>query len=424
MNLLVLSPWFPCPPDNGSRLRAFHLLRQLAARHRVRVVTGRQTDRQGGDAPTDDDLRAQLGCESVVSVAWRWHGEEEKGGSARALRALLSPTPRSILETDNAPLRAAVDAEYARQPDAVLALELGSAPFVPPANGAAWMPPVVLDQVEMSGLAQARADAASARTWLRAGLTAWKSDRYWRQAVRRFAALTTVSEDEACAVRSVVGEPEGGAPPVVVVPNGVDVSSYRRGASGVAPVAGRLLYNGALGYGPNRDAVLWFVREMLPRVAEQAPDAHLVVSGRADNVDEEARSVLSANQRVHLTGFLPDLRPALDAACVCVVPLRAGGGTRLKILEAFAAGLPVVATTRGAAGIGAEHGRHLLLADTPDQIVASVAQLLHQPGEAASLAREARRLVEKHYDWPALAGSLSDLLERVAATAKKKAKPD
>ncbi len=421
MNLLALSPWFPAPPDNGSRLRAFHLLRRLAARHRVRLVAGRQTDRMGDDAPTDDDLRDLLGCESVVSVPWRWHQKSGEAGSS--LRALLSPTPRSILETGNPLLQAAVCAEFARPTDAVLALELGIAPFVPSASHAAAGPPIVLDQVEMSGLTQARHDATSPRARLRAGLTGWKSDRYWRRAVRRFAALTTVSDEEARAVRTVVGEPQSGAPPIVVVPNGVDVSSYQRGASGVAPVPGRLLYNGALGYGPNREAVLWFTREMLPGVAEQSPGAHLVVTGRVDNVDEETRSALcgGANGRVHLSGFLPDLRPALDASQVCVVPLRAGGGTRLKILEAFAAGLPVVATTRGAAGIRAEHGRHLLLADTPDEFVASVARLLQRPSEAAFLAREARRLVEERYDWPSIASGLSDLLERVAETKESEA---
>lgn len=420
MNLVVLSAWFPCPPDNGSRLRAFYLLRHLAARHRVRLVAGRQTDRQGDDAPSDDDLRALLGCESAVSVAWRWHQEGQRG----ALRALLSPTPRSILETDNPPLRDAVRAHLALPTDAVLVLELGMAPFLPPASARTGaMPPVVLDQVEMSGLTQARHDAPNARARLRAGLTGWKSGRYWQRAVRRFQAVTAVSDEEACAVRRVVGEPQSGAPPVVVVPNGVDVASYQRGASGVAPVPGRLLYNGALGYGPNREAVLWFVREMLPRVALASPGAHLVVTGRTDDVDQETRSALcaAANGQVHLTGFLPDLRPALDAAQVCVVPLRAGGGTRLKILEAFAAGLPVVATTRGAAGIGAEHGRHLLLADTPDDIVAGVARLLQRPVEAASFAREARRLVEERYDWPAIASGLSDLLERVAAKKESEA---
>jgi glycosyltransferase involved in cell wall biosynthesis len=416
MNLFVLSPWFPYPADNGSRLRAYHLLRNLNAQgHRIRLVAGRQTDRQGEDGPTDDDLRVHLGCESVVSAAWHWH-QKGQGGPTGALRALLSPTPRSILETDNPALRKAMNAGYAQPTDAVLALELGSAPFVPPVNGKQGVsPPVVLDQIEMSGPVQARHDAVNVRARLRAGLTVWKSDRYWRRAVRRFAALTTVSDDEACVVRGVIGEPHSGAPPVVVVPNGVDVSSYQRGASGVAPVPGRLVYNGALGYGPNREAVLWFVREMLPRIADQVPQAHLVVTGRTDDVDAQTRSVLDADERVRLTGFLPDLRPALDAAQVCVVPLRAGGGTRLKILEAFAAGLPVVATARGAAGIQAEHGRHLLLADTPDEIVSGVARLLQRPDEAASLAREARRLVEEHYDWPAIASGLSDLLERVAA---------
>jgi glycosyltransferase involved in cell wall biosynthesis len=223
-------------------------------------------------------------------------------------------------------------------------------------------------------------------------------------------AVTAVSDEEAKSVRQVIG---GDSPPVVVVPNGVDVAQFRRGGSGVPVVPGRLLYNGALSYGPNREAVCWFAREVLPAVVARVPEAHLVVTGRHDNVVDIEE--LRANPRIRLTGFLPDLRPALDASLLAVVPLRRGGGTRLKILEAFAAGLPVVSTTCGARGIHAASGRHLLLADTPDDIAGAVVRLLQRPDEAASLAREARRLVEEHYDWPAIASGLSDLLERVAA---------
>jgi hypothetical protein len=326
-----------------------------------------------------------------------------------ALAAHLSPTPRSIQDTDNPRLRVALADQLRKPTDVILALELGMAAFLPPATPG--VPPAVVDQVEVSGQALAVASAGSAREGLRHRLTQVKSDRFWRRVLRACCrAVTAVSNEEAEAVRQVIG---GDGPPVVVVPNGVDVSSYRRGASGTAPISGRLLYNGALGYGPNRDAVSWFVREMLPRIANQAPAAHLVVTGRTDDVDEETCSVLHADPRVQMTGFVPDLRPVLDQANLCVIPLRQGGGTRLKILEAFAAGLPVVSTTRGAAGIEAEHGHHLLLADTPEDLAACVVRLLQKPDEAMRLARAARHLVEVRYNWPDIAGLLSQLLEQV-----------
>jgi hypothetical protein len=160
-----------------------------------------------------------------------------------------------------------------------LALELGMAPFVP---GAVPVP-VVLEQVEVSGMEQA-CRAARGAVRLRHRLTTWKARRYWRRALRRYAALTVVSEEEAAAVRHVLG-PTPGGPAVEVVPNGVAVSSYRKRTtashrSDVARVVpGRLIYNGSLSYAPNLDAVRWFAAEILPRIVLQVPEAHLVVTG-------------------------------------------------------------------------------------------------------------------------------------------------
>lgn len=395
-DLLILSTWYPYPPDNGSRLRAFHLIRELAKRHRIRLVAGLQDDvakRYGTELP---DALGEF-CLEVVAVPWQWYAPENGGG----LRSLLSLTPRSIVETDNPALRAAVAAQLVKPTDAVLAMELGMAPFVPVVS-----PPVVLDQVEVSGLERSRQSAQGAAR-VRAGMTLWKACRYWRQALRRYAALTAVSEEEAEAVRGMLGTDKG-VPPVVVIPNGVEVTAYQRAAGNAVP--GRLLYNGALSYAPNREAVRWFAAEILPLVAQQAPEAHLVVTGKNDTLDIDD---LRANPRIRLTGFLEDLRPILDTAALCVVPLRSGGGTRLKILEAFAACLPVVATTRGAAGLEARDGEHLVLADTPEAFASAVVRLLREPEGAEQIARRARRLAETRYDWTSIAAGLSDLLETV-----------
>lgn len=408
MNLLVLSPWFPYPPDNGSRLRAFYLIREMARRHRVRLVTGVQEDVACGPG---DEIPGALRdcCAQIVAVPWRWHGPEGAGP-----RALFSLTPRSIADTNNAEMNAAIAAALAEPTSAVLAFELGIAPLIPPIAGK-HAPPIVLDQVEVSGLTRAR-ETARGRARLRAGLTEWKAHRYWRRALRRFACLTAVSEEEAGAVRRVVG---GETPPVVVVPNGVNTASYRRTSGRGVP--GRLLYNGALAYGPNLDAVRWFADEILPRIVRGVPEAHLVVTGRCENLPIED---LRANPRVHLTGFLPDLRPTLDEAVACVVPLRSGGGTRLKILEAWAAELPVIATGVGAAGLDARDGEHLLLADTPENLADAAIRLLREPERIGTpLARRARGLAEQRYDWSAIGARLSDLLESAAATSGKKHTP-
>jgi glycosyltransferase involved in cell wall biosynthesis len=405
MNLLVLSPWFPFPPDNGSRLRAFHLIRVLAEQgHRIRLVAGVQEDSPSGPIPEPlQDL-----CDEVIAIPWRWYDGGTRTGRWGAARAALSHVPRSVREADNPGLREAVARAWQnRSTDAVLAFELGIDPFLPEEGGGT---PVVLDQVELSGLERAYRTAKSVPRRLRHRLAWSKGARYWGKRLRRYSALTAVSTAEVDIVRRVLGRE---TPPVHLLPNGVPVDAYPpRIRERIVP--GRLIYNGALTYGPNRDAVYWFVQEILPRVVEQVPEAHLVVTGRCEARDA---ATLASNPRVRLTDFLPDLRPALLEAAACVVPLRTGGGTRLKILEAWAAGVPVVATSVGAAGLEGEDGTHYRRADTAEALAKATVTLLQDSVHAEGLARKARALVTARYDWAALGGQLAGMLETLTHRA-------
>lgn len=394
--LLVVSPWWPYPADNGSRLRAFFLLRELAKTYRVRLVAGAQAD-----SPAETPAPLAALCESVARVPWVWH---DGGASGGGLRALLSPVPRSVLETPNPAFTAAIEKELGRGPAAVLAMELGSDAYLP---DGAFRLPVVLDQAEVSGLVRAAETASGWKAKARAGLTWAKGARYWGSRLRRYAAVTAVSEAEADAVRGVIG---ADGPPVVVIPNGTDVRAYTPRDAG-RTVGGRLIYNGALTYGPNRDAVRWFASAILPKIAARVPEAHLLVTGRYGEGDADGLDPA----RVRLTDFLPDLRPTLAESAVCVVPLLGGGGTRLKILEAWAAGVPVVATTVGAAGLDGIDGTHLLLRDDADAFADAVVSLLTDSARGATLAENARRLAESRYDWTAVGATLTGLLTRVGA---------
>lgn len=395
MRLLIVSPWFPYPPDNGSRLRAWHLIQRLAAHHEVRLVVGCQDDAIGRTLPLD--LPATI-------VPWHWHTPGATG-KAGAVRALLSTTPRSILETPNPVFVAAIERELTQSPDAVLAMELGSDAYLP----THFPCPVVLDQVELSGLEHAWKSAPTPRERLARWLTYQKGIGYWRRRLARYSLLTAVSQSEAEAVERLSGKA------AQVVPNGVATREYTC-RSTTAGVPGRMIYNGALSYAPNKEAVLWFVEAILPKIVEQVPDAHLVVTGRA----ESAPDTLKTHPRVLLTGFLPDLRPALAEAQVCVVPLRAGGGTRLKILEAWAAGLPTVATRIGAAGLeGGHDGDHLFLADVPTVFAEKTVALLRCATKRQVLASNARALVEARYDWDVIVEGLSEALQRVVQPTRR-----
>lgn len=392
MKLLALTTWHPYPPDNGARIRAWNLLKRLAERHSVRVVAGRQPD-----APASVPSEVSGRFERFYSVDWEWH-EGGKGGRLGDLKALLSPVPRSIAETPNPEMVEVIEAEINRKPDLVLVLQMGMDAYLP-----ALPPkvPAVLEEVEITLW-----DQAAASGGLRAKLTRDKAHAYWKKRLARYDAVTVVSEAEAAAVRALLG---GNVPPVTVVPNGVDIDALSLDRT---PEPATLLYNGSLTYGPNKDAVRWFVAEILPKIRQVIPNAKLVVTGK---VPDDCRD-LAQISGVCLTGYLDSLNEVLSTAMVCVVPLRAGGGTRLKILEAWAAGVPVVSTTVGAAGLdGSNDGKHLLLADDAETFAVRTIELLENPARCRSLADAGKSLARERYGWNALADQLDAVLTGVVA---------
>jgi glycosyltransferase involved in cell wall biosynthesis len=407
LRILILSVWWPFPPDNGSRLRAYHLIKELARQgHRIRLVAGIQTDIQEAVA---DGIPKELTdlCVEIKAVPWIWY-EKGKFGPVGALRALFSDTPRSVLETPNPLLRDTI-AEQLRQPtDAIIAMEIGMDAHLP---AIPTRIPTILDQVELSGMERTYREANNIEGRLRTGMTYWKGVRYWRKRLSRYPILTTVSELEAEAVRGVVGP----GPKIRVIPNGVDIGSFPAEPP-LRRNTGQLLYNGALTYLPNYEAVHWFAEAILPKIRETVPAARLVVTGR---YTPKAAGTLLQNPDIQLTGFLPELQSTLAMSMAAVVPLRAGGGTRLKILEAFAAHLPVVATTIGAAGLGVESGKHLLLADTAEEFARATIQVLTNENIAERLAANARHLAEQQFDWRAIGGTLANVIEEAIVQAKK-----
>jgi glycosyltransferase involved in cell wall biosynthesis len=195
--------------------------------------------------------------------------------------------------------------------------------------------------------------------------------------------------------------------PVSVIPTGVDTTYFTpqpQDPSG----ARRLVFTGSMDWLPNEDAVLYFCREILPIIREAEPDVTFTIVGRSPT---PAVRRLAEDPSVEVTGRVKDVRPYLAASAVYVVPLRIGGGTRLKIFEAMSTGRSVVSTTIGAEGLPAEDGRHLLLADGPQVFAQSVIRMLRDVPARTRIEREARALVAGHYDWEAAAMQLEHALE-------------
>lgn len=397
MKILFLSAWFPYPPDNGSKIRVYNLLRALGERHQVTLLTFAAA----GEGNEVGALRPYCQVGGVVpAVPFR-------PTRARALLGFLSPTPRSVLDTYSREMAGLVDAHLLREPfHLVIASELGTAPYALRAPAV----PRLVEDVEVGVIREAYTGAATGARRLRSGLTWAKHRRYIARLLPQFTACTVVSDAERGHLRELAPGYEA----VHVVPNGVDLDWLQVG--GAEPTADTLVFHGALTFHANRDAMAYFLGDIWPRVRSQRPQASLKITGRTDGVD---LSSLPLGNGVTLTGYLPDVRPAVAVAWACVVPLRVGGGTRVKILEAMALGTPVVATSKGAEGLAVTSGDDILIADDPEEFAAQTSRLLGDPALRGRLSAAGRRLVEERYGWSAIGAQFTRLVESLTAVPRE-----
>ena len=392
MKILFLSTWFPYPPNQGSRTRAYHLLRELARRNEVGLVTF-------GDnfvRPEWMDHLQDL-CALVEVVPENPFALDPR----RAALGWFSSLPRSVY-AGGSPEMAAVVRRVARdwKPEAVLAMTYVMAPYALGVPASRRVMDVDNLMAHMLGEDVRRTEWGPQR--LRRTIAARKFRHYERELYPRFDLSLVTSQLDVMRLRTYVPIRPG---QVGCVPNGVDIEHYR--PTPAAELPDSLVFPGALTYEANRDAMTSFVREILPGVVQQVPTARLTITGSTEGVD---LSDLQVNGHVTFSGYQDDIRPILTGSAVCVVPLRKGGGTRLKILEAMALGTPVVSTPKGAEGLDVVHGRHLMIAETPEEFTAATVSLLRHRGLRDHLSGNARELVEQYYDWSKIGNELSRLI--------------
>jgi glycosyltransferase involved in cell wall biosynthesis len=432
VKILILSPYPPYPPYGGGTMRIYHLIRGLAARHEVTCLTF---------APDEAAERA-LGPLRAVCRVLVVRGPQPRGTLRRAWTTLASPLPDMALRNASrayaGALRQLLGAESF---DIIQAESIEMAGYLQIADcrlqiadsanaktaRQPHVPSLILDQFNAEYLLQKRAaltalrsivgqsaiyNLKSAMRGLAGGgysLVQWlKLARYERRTLRGADAVAAVSEED----RRILIRLQPAAR-IGVVPNGVDTAHFSRAAlrgERAGPLslgANTLVFSGTLDFRPNVDAVLWFAREALPRIRARRPDARLLVVGKRPAPDLRA---LAEQGALTLTGEVPDARPYIAGAMVYVVPMRIGGGVRLKLLEALSLEAPVVSTEMGAEGVAGLHGgEHCLLADDPAGFAAAVLRLLDDPALGQRLGMAGRELARERYDWAAIMPRLEAL---------------
>lgn len=403
MRLLYFAAHQMWPLTSGNRLRDYCLARELAKRASVTFVEMCHP----GEKPSGPLSNCVF--DEIISL--------KKGVSytpGKIVRGLVGPTPLTVLnyfQTQSASLLANLLAR--RRFDTVQIEGVHLSNYLPVIQAAPKRPAILIDWQNIESELMWRY-SESTSFWpkrILARRTAMLLQRTEMMLLERWEMHTVVSERER---RKLLGRCPSAH--VHVIPNGVDtnffstsqISEMRRNTQAPIPKPS-ILFVGSMDYHANIDGVTWFGREIWPEIAKRHPELEFVIAGRHPSKAVQAL----ASERIRVTGTVEDVRPFYASALAVVVPLRVGSGTRLKILEAMAAGVPVVSTRLGAEGIDAIPNVHLLLADDRAGMVAAIDQTTSSPLRTR-LALAARDFVVNHYDWSFVGEKLYQLHRELA----------
>lgn len=438
MKLLFLTPQLPYPPHQGTTLRNYNILRVLAPRHEIHLLSFGVTAQLLGSPLNELCARIEIAAPPSRSM------------TRRAFETLFQPLPdmaRRLASPELARKFAALVRETAYDVVQIEGIEManfwlqaggstlkGSASssagtrghgstgvlvhqkqtvFVAESdrkNPHSLQPPTILfDDHNAEWTLQHSAyetDRRRPRRW-HAALYSWiqfnKLKRFEREVCLAADAVVAVSAQDAEAIAALDPRIQP-----IVIPNGVDVEAYVPSDEVCAKPLAELgvVFTGKMDFRPNIDAAVWFADEILPLLRHEIPLAHVSFVGQKPSPQVLA---LRARPGVAVTGFVPDTRPYIADAAVYAVPLRMGSGTRLKVLEALAMGKAIVSTSLGVAGIECQNGRDLLIADTAPEFARALASLLRDKSRARELGMNARRLAQERYDWRKLVPKFEEI---------------
>ena len=417
MKLLFLTPQLPFPPRQGTTIRNFNLIRWLAQHHTIDLLTFLAP----GETLHADNPLHQL-CRRIASVE-----QPQRSTLVRARDTLLTSAPDMALRLESPQMHTLVQQWTAEEPYDILQIEgielaqygrrvAGAAKGSGAAIGSG--PAVIFDDHNCEYLLQQRnalTDLHNPRRWVAAGysLVQWQKLRRYEAATVQLADATiAVSTADRVALTAVAADAA-----ITVAPNGIDPLDYDPDAA-LHPGAEspRLVFTGKMDYRPNIDAVLWFAQAVLPLVAAAEPAVRFQIVGMNPH---RRLDPLRSNPHVEIVGAVDDVRPYIYGAAVYVIPMRVGGGTRFKALEAMASGAAIVSTSLGVEGIGVATEQQMLLADAPEPFAAATLRLIADLRADGKLRRclgaTARAFVAEYYDWRQIVPRLEAVYDQVIA---------
>lgn len=401
MRILWLNAGLLLPLDKGGKLRTWHLLRHLSRRHDISYLSFSEPSQNAADIRGMGEVASE-----VVTIP----RTDPPKGTVRfytdAARYLLDPAPYAVAKYRAGTYRDALERLVRdRRFDAVVC------DFLPPiVNLPAALPcPAILftHNVEAEIWRRHTENATNPVTRFLLGEQWRRMLRFERAALERFDLVLCVSD----ADRHTFGRlyPDALKAPAHVVKTGVD-TDYFAPMTARASRPAHLVFTGSMDWLPNEDGMQYFVREILPRIRQVEPQTTLSIIGRAPT---PAVKRLAELPGIEVTGRVDDVRPHIADGSVYIVPLRIGGGTRLKIFEAMSMAKAVVSTTVGAEGLPVTHGHDIVIADEPARFAQTVVHLIRDAELRGRIETEARRLVVDRYDWSAVAEDFEDALTRL-----------
>jgi polysaccharide biosynthesis protein PslH len=393
MKILWVKTDFLHPTDRGGQIRTLEMLKALHRRHEIHYVTF--DDGRNAEGPR----RSGEYCTRAYAVRHSVPPRRSLQFAGQLLHGLISELPVSVARYASSRMKRQIEALLRREPfDSLVCDFLFPAPNIPDIGRAVLFQHNVESMIWRRHVQETRNSAK--RAYL--ALQARRMEAFEGKICRAAAHIVAVSDVDREAMQELFGVKR-----ISSVATGVDLEYFTPPPD--APNEADLIFTGSMDWLPNIDAMEWLAAEILPLIHREQADCRLLIAGRrpTPGLQELARR----EPRIALTGTVPDIRPYVWGSKISVVPLRIGGGTRLKIFEAVAAKVPVVSTSIGAEGLPLEDGKHILIADRPEAFARKCLELLANPEQRCDLAERAWELVAGRYSWQAVIRDFEAALE-------------